>query len=511
MSQSGKTLNYLTGDLFYQSFKPSGLTPILEIESMMSSTKRSKSLIIDWGKWMSFKNKSRVRISFLLCGNSLDALKVIKELRAEKVEFFFEKENISGMDPKIDFLLSILAGLAEVESKQIGSNIRWSVEKNHKAGKVHNRPLLGYRFLRDGTWVIEPSEAKVIQAIFSMYLEKTTQTRIKDWLVENGHKTLNGSLDWSVSSISAILRNEKYMGDVILGKSFSTPLQPNHRHQNTGDRLMYHIHNHHEGIISQEMFQEVQDRIQERKKKTRIVHEKDVDVSRFVRSNLLKKFLYRKTGYTGSKQRSDLLANESVRNPLYKPVHVEHALKVVLDGINALRAKFSEIEPRFDLYVQHIVATNGLKPKIDKKKKMIDKWKIEYDELIMAASTQSADHTLLMELEKRIIEESICLVEMEDDYETNYDYEENIRKIKKKIAEGKEPLASLEEFDFKAIFCNMVVLDHNEFCLIINIRNKKLEPDGYENLGVLPPLTKGTTRFKQKRIDIKSSWEIIVV
>jgi DNA invertase Pin-like site-specific DNA recombinase len=108
--------------------------------------------------------------------NTLDALKVIKELRAKGVEFFFEKENISSMDPKIDLLLSILAGLAEVESKQIGSNILWSVEKNHKAGKVQNRPLLGYRFLRDGTWVIEPTEAKVIQSIYTKYLEKTSQT-----------------------------------------------------------------------------------------------------------------------------------------------------------------------------------------------------------------------------------------------------------------------------------------------------------------------------------------------
>jgi site-specific DNA recombinase len=196
--------------------------------------------------------------------NTLDALKVIKELRAKGVEFFFEKENISSLDPKIDLLLSILAGLAEVESQQIGSNIRWSVEKNYKAGKVQNRPLLGYRFLRDGTWVIEPSEAKVIQSIFSMFLENTTQTKIKDWLVENNHKTLNGSLDWSVSTIGAILRNEKYMGDVILGKSFYAPLRPNNRQQNNGDRSMYHIHNHHEAIISPEMFQEVQDRFQEK-------------------------------------------------------------------------------------------------------------------------------------------------------------------------------------------------------------------------------------------------------
>ena len=143
--------------------------------------------------------------------------------------------------------------------------------------------------------------------------------------------------------------------------------------------------------------------------------------------------------YTDSKQRSDLLTNESVRNPLYKPVHVEHALKVVLNGINALRAKFSDIEPRFGLYVQHIIATNELKPKIDEKKKMIGKWKIEYDELSMVASTQSADHTLLLELEKRIIEESISLVEMEDEYETKYDYEENTRFVKNKITEGKEP------------------------------------------------------------------------
>jgi hypothetical protein len=301
------------------------------------------------------------------------------------------------------------------------------------------------------------------------------------------------------------------MGDVILGKSVASPLQPKNRQKNTEERSMYHIHNHHEAIISNEMFQSVQDRFQDRKQKSRIVHEKDVDVSRFVRSNLLKKFLYRKTGYTGSKQRSDLLANESVCNPLYKPVHVEHALKVVLDGINALRANFSEIEPRFDHYVEHIMATNGLKPKIEEKKKMVAKWKIEYDGLSMAASTQSANHTLLMELEKRIIEESICLVEMEDEYETKYDYEENVRDIKKKLTECKEPLTSLDEYDFKAIFCNMVIFERNEFGLIINTSLKKLNPADYENLYVCPPLVKGMTRFKKKRIDVKSNWVLLVI
>ena len=443
--------------------------------------------------------------------NTLDALKVIKDLRAKGVEFYFEKENISSLDPKIDFLLSILAGLAEVESKQIGSNIRWSVEKNHKAGKFQNRPLLGYRFLRDGTWVIEPSEAKVIQTIFTMYLEKPSQKRIKEWLVTNGHKTLNGSLEWSESSVRAILQNEKYMGDVILGKSVSAPLQPNNRQKNSGDRSLYHIHNHHEGIVSHEIFQGVQNRFQERKNKTRIVHEKDVDISRFVRSNLLKRFLYRKTGYTGSKQRSDLLANESVRNPLYKPVHVEHALKVVLDGINALRAKFSEIEPRLDLYVQHIILTNGLKPKIDEKKKLIAKLKTDYDDLSMAASMQNSDYTLQKELEKRIIEESIGLVEMEDEYETDFDYEENVKRIKKKIVESKEPSTILNEFDFKAIFCNMVILDHNEFGLIINTTNKKLKPVDYENLYVYPPLLKGKTHYKKTRTTKQSNWEILVI
>ena len=443
--------------------------------------------------------------------NTLDALKVIKELRAKGVEFFFEKENISSLDSSIDFLLTILAGLAEVESNQISSNIRWSVEKSHRAGKVHNRLLLGYRFLKDGTWVIEPSEAEVIKSIYSMYLEKPSQKRIKEWLVTNGHRTLNGSVDWKESSVRAILQNEKYMGDVILGKSVSSPLQPNKRKPNLGERSLYHIHNHHEAIISPEMFKRVQERFQERRQKTRIVHENDVDISRFVRSNLLKGFLYRKTGYTGSKQRADLLANDAIHNPLFKPVHVDHALKVVLDAINALRANFSELEPRFDLYVRHIMESNELKPRIDEKRNMIAKWRVEYEDLLMEASTEGADQSLLMELEKRIIEESIILVEMEDEYENKYDYEENLKKIKKKIAEGREPLASLEGFDFKSIFCNMVILDHNEFGLIINTSNKKIEPRDYENQFFCPPLFKGIARFKKKKIDIKSIWQILVI
>ena len=100
---------------------------------------------------------------------------------------------------------------------------------------------------------------------------------------------------------------------------------------------------------------------------------------------------------------------------------------------------------------------------------------------------------------------------MEDEYENKYDYEENVRIIKKKIAEGKEPLASLDEYDFKAIFCNMVILDHNEFGLIINTNNKKRSADDFEKLYDCPPLIKGTSRYKKKKIDVKSNWEILVI
>ena len=64
--------------------------------------------------------------------NTVDVISYIRELRTLNVEIFFEKENISSLDPKIDFMLTILSSIAQEESRSISSNVKWAIEKKAK-------------------------------------------------------------------------------------------------------------------------------------------------------------------------------------------------------------------------------------------------------------------------------------------------------------------------------------------------------------------------------------------
>ena len=103
--------------------------------------------------------------------NTVDVISYIRELREIGVEIFFEKENISSLDPKIDFMLTILSSIAQEESRSISSNVKWSYDKKFKKGIVDPRRIYGYDVV-DGEFVVIPEEAKVIREIFDLALKR---------------------------------------------------------------------------------------------------------------------------------------------------------------------------------------------------------------------------------------------------------------------------------------------------------------------------------------------------
>ena len=80
------------------------------------------------------------------------------------------------------------------------------------------------------------------------------------FLEENGIKTVTGKDVWSTSTIDRILSNEKYVGDVLMQKSFTEDFLTGKRSKNEGELSMYFIENDHEAIIEREIFEAVQKR-----------------------------------------------------------------------------------------------------------------------------------------------------------------------------------------------------------------------------------------------------------
>jgi DNA invertase Pin-like site-specific DNA recombinase len=187
--------------------------------------------------------------------NIVEVVSIIQELRLKGVEVYFEKENISSTDPKMDLTLSLLSAHAEEESNQVSMNTIWAFENKMKKGLSTTTKMYGYSIQGDD-WKIIESEAQVVRKLYYEYLNGTSYSRMIQILHDENILSPSGNQKWSKRTIEDILNNEKYCGDMLLRKKMNGRVV---RHDNLiALRLnQYLVKNHHEPIISREIYQNV--------------------------------------------------------------------------------------------------------------------------------------------------------------------------------------------------------------------------------------------------------------
>lgn len=171
--------------------------------------------------------------------NTLDCLKYIRQLKEKNIPVFFEKEAINTMDAKGEVLLTIMASLAQQESQSLSQNVKLGLQFRYQNGQVqvnHNR-FLGYTKDEEGKLVIDPEQAEVVKRIYREYLEGYSMDKIAAGLEADSILTGAGKPRWHTSTINKILRNEKYIGDALLQKTYTTDFRNKTRVKNTG---MFH-------------------------------------------------------------------------------------------------------------------------------------------------------------------------------------------------------------------------------------------------------------------------------
>jgi DNA invertase Pin-like site-specific DNA recombinase len=200
--------------------------------------------------------------------NTVDCLSIIQELRTIDVEVFFEKENISSKDSKVDFMMTIFSSIAQEEARNISENVKWGIRKRYKDGniRINTSRFLGYDKDENGKIVINSDEAKTVKMIFNLYLSGMSYREISAHLVENKIKNGRNEVIWHPANIMSILKNEKYCGDVLLQKRVTLDYLTHKSVINTGQAPQYYIENNHEPIISRELFQVIQQTLKTRSK-----------------------------------------------------------------------------------------------------------------------------------------------------------------------------------------------------------------------------------------------------
>ena len=193
--------------------------------------------------------------------NTLDTISYVRKLKDNGIEVFFEKENLWTLDPKSELILTIMASIAQEESRSISQNVTWGKRVGFQEGKVSfaYKNFMGYK-KEDDKIVIDEDQAVIIKIIYRMFLvEGKTATGIARYLKSQNIKTPTGkSTNWTKNTVTSILTNEKYKGDALLQKTFTDNYLEHSVVKNTGQIPQYYVENSHPAIIDRDTWEQVQ-------------------------------------------------------------------------------------------------------------------------------------------------------------------------------------------------------------------------------------------------------------
>ncbi|MFT9494453.1 recombinase family protein [Anaerosolibacter sp.] len=198
--------------------------------------------------------------------NTVDCLRIIRELKDRQVRILFEKENIDTMDSSGELLITILSSQAQEESRNLSENTRWGIIRKFEQGivQVNHTKFLGYTKNADEKLIIVPEEAAIVKRIFDLYLQGLGTYKIARALESEEIRTTTGKEKWHHETIYKMLQCEKYMGDAILQKTYTIDFLTKKRVMNNGYVKKYYVRNSHEAIITKEQFYLVQEEMKRR-------------------------------------------------------------------------------------------------------------------------------------------------------------------------------------------------------------------------------------------------------
>ncbi len=168
------------------------------------------------------KNKFDLIVTREVCRfarNTVDTLVITRELKDYGIEVYFVSDNIWTMDGDGELRLTIMATLAQEESRKISERVRAGQAVSRENGVLYgNGNIIGYDRV-GGTYVINPEQAETIRMVFELYSQGLGEKEVVNELTRRARKDGHGNVKWSCVKISRILRNATYMGYIGYNKS----------------------------------------------------------------------------------------------------------------------------------------------------------------------------------------------------------------------------------------------------------------------------------------------------
>jgi len=186
--------------------------------------------------------------------NVVDCLSIIDELKKLGVGVHFDENNLYTLDSTGALVLTILATVAEEESRSKSFIMNWSIERRFSKGIFLTPELLGYDQDDEGNLVVNPEEAETVKVIYDLYINGWSCKEIADLLTEYGRKTKLGNVVWNPGSIDGVIENERHCGDVRARKTYTPDFKTHKSEKNRQNRKQYIQRNHHEAIVDRDVY-----------------------------------------------------------------------------------------------------------------------------------------------------------------------------------------------------------------------------------------------------------------
>ena len=197
--------------------------------------------------------------------NSTDCIEAVRELKMLGVTVAFEKEGIDTGQMTNEMYFSMYSAFSQEESTSIAKNMRKGAAMRMKNGTYRlSQAPYGYRLDEKGGFLIQPEEAKIVRKIFGDFLSGKSIQEITNELAAAKVPKVKGNPVWSATGVSYILTNERYIGDELFQKRFTTDAFPFKKVRNRGEKSQFYAENTHEAIISPNVFRMKQELLEKK-------------------------------------------------------------------------------------------------------------------------------------------------------------------------------------------------------------------------------------------------------
>jgi len=186
--------------------------------------------------------------------NTLDSIYYTRDLKKHGVGVIFMNDNINTLDGDAELRLAIMSSIAQEESRKTSERVKWGQKRQMEQGVVFGRSMLGYD-VKDGKMTINEEGAKIVRLIFHKFANENKGTHVIARELREAGITPMRIKEWSNTVILRVIRNEKYCGDLVQKKTFTPDFLSHEKKYNRGEEEFVIIKDHHEPIVSRELFE----------------------------------------------------------------------------------------------------------------------------------------------------------------------------------------------------------------------------------------------------------------